>query len=578
MRDDATSPAHLSRREVLRIAGLTGAWLATPALMANPGARRMPADPAKRFDTDVLVVGGGLAGILAAHRAREAGLRVTVLDKGSVGFSGMSPWAADIADCACTPADVPAALARFAHDSEYLNDQRWTELHLRHAPRVLSELRSWGALDVASLRRAPLLRERLLAAGVQLVERVMVTAFLKDAAGRVAGVIGFRFDDSAHEAEAVVVSARVVVSCMGSGGLRGPGSPIWGLTHDGDALAYAAGARITGKEFVDLHPAFDCAAFVGTPATARPMAQLADPFSASSGMRGLMALEAHFRAMRGDIGREEASHPITGDAVPEGDDAAAVPGASLGLGVYKGEGAVSTNCTGAVDGVPGLYVAGDCLGSMLAGPLPPPAGVSLLASAVQGDLVGRHAATDARATPVSALDAPYLAQSVRALWAARERPEGYSPRWVMHALQNAVMPFFVSYIREERRLLAALGTVTYLRSHCAPRLFAADGHDLRLTHELQHMLLDQEMRLRAALLRRESRGSHYREDFPFRDDANWLCWIDLSRGPDDEMQLQTRAVPVAWRPAGSYASRYPRRFPGEAASRAMGAANDGAPS
>ncbi len=165
---------------------------------------------------------------------------------------------------------------------------------------------------------------------------------------------------------------------------------------------------------------------------------------------------------------------------------------------------------------------------------------------------------------MSSPDTAMVAQSTRALWEARERLEGYSPGWVMHALQNTVMPFFVSYVREERRLLAALTQVSYLRSHCAPRLIASDGHELRLVHELRHMLLDQEMRLRAALLRRESRGSHFREDFPCRDDVNWLCWIDISRGPDDEMMLSTRAVPDAWRPSGRYELRYPRRFPGEA--------------
>ena len=45
------------------------------------------------IETDVLVVGGGMAGCFAAIKARESGARVTLVDKGYTGKSGQSPFA-----------------------------------------------------------------------------------------------------------------------------------------------------------------------------------------------------------------------------------------------------------------------------------------------------------------------------------------------------------------------------------------------------------------------------------------------------------------------------------------------------
>ena len=95
---------------------------------------------------------------------------------------------------------------------------------------------------------------------------------------------------------------------------------------------------------------------------------------------------------------------------------------------------------------------------------------------------------------------------------------------------------------------------------------------MRLAHETGHLLLNQEMKLRAALFRQESRGSHYREDFPARDDVRWWCWIDLVQGSTGAMQAVRRPIPEAWRPRGDYLERYPRRFPGESARLAAGSA------
>ena len=103
-----------------------------------------------------------------------------------------------------------------------------------------------------------------------------------------------------------------------------------------------------------------------------------------------------------------------------------------------------------------------------------------------------------------------------------ERKGGFSPRWVTQLLQNTLIPYYIMYIKKEDRMKAALILVEFMRDHLAPKLMAKDPHELRLALETKNMILNAEMRLRSSLFRKESRGNHYREDYPERRDDQWL--------------------------------------------------------
>lgn len=76
-------------------------------------------------------------------------------------------------------------------------------------------------------------------------------------------------------------------------------------------------------------------------------------------------------------------------------------------------------------------------------------------------------------------------------------------------------------------------------------LRAADMQELRPVHETANMIVSAEMKLRAALMRTESRCSHCRLDHPDVDDGNWRVWITIRKGANGEMLLEKQAFD-AW--------------------------------
>jgi succinate dehydrogenase/fumarate reductase flavoprotein subunit len=93
---------------------------------------------------------------------------------------------------------------------------------------------------------------------------------------------------------------------------------------------------------------------------------------------------------------------------------------------------------------------------------------------------------------------------------------------------------------------------------------AKDAHEWRMAVEAKNMALDAEMRLRASLFRTESRGTHFREDYPRRGDPEWLAWVKL-KDEQGTMKVYKEPIPKEWWPDFSqpYEKRYPRMFPGE---------------
>jgi succinate dehydrogenase/fumarate reductase flavoprotein subunit len=211
-------------------------------------------------------------------------------------------------------------------------------------------------------------------------------------------------------------------------------------------------------------------------------------------------------------------------------------GASAGMAIHKSEGLVPINETG-LSTVPGLYAAGDALGSHMAGGIYTQIGSSLAGSAVQGAIAGEAAAAEAAALADPAISDARLDGIKAEVLAPLNREAGYGPAWVTQTLQSVMIPNFVLYIKKATMMKAALVYVEELRDHHVPMLRAANMHELRLAHETRNMILSAEMKLRASLMRTESRCSHYRLDYPEVDDVNWRAWINIHKGQDGRMRL-----------------------------------------
>ena len=188
--------------------------------------------------------------------------------------------------------------------------------------------------------------------------------------------------------------------------------------------------------------------------------------------------------------------------------------------------------------IPGLYAAGDALGSYMAGAIYTQVGSSLAGSAVQGAIVSEAAAEYCKGLELPRISKHRMKAIEEEILAPLKRKTGYGPAWVTQTLQGIMIPNFVLYVKKESLLKAALAYVEELRDHHMPMLRAADLHELRLAHETANMIVSAEMKLKASLMRKESRCSHYRLDFPYPDTKNWNAWINIYKGSDGSMKFE----------------------------------------
>ena len=558
------------------------------------------AEDVRREQCDLLVIGGGAAGIFAALTAHQAGLNVILLDKGHVGASGLSPWAGGLNYFDRTRGNAEAWHQSIARLGEYVNRPDWLDVYLEKSEPMYERLKQWGILDSNIVVRGKSYRKRLVEADVMLIERLMVTDLLRAQDGRVAGAVGFHYDDALAPISKVAVTAKAVILCTGPATFKSPGFPAWGQTGDGDALAYKVGARISGKEFSDTHMTFakyPAASWEGWgPSMDRFMTGAHDPDPMGDNPF-MLNLDRYFQVMRGTTdtigtGGPPGTYGSPGGPVdprdprprpkmpapPSGADGPPPPlevdlqrlgtrmvgGATNGMAPHKAEGIFCPDTSGAAMGVAGLFAAGDALSSMLVGATYSMGGTSYLGSCIMGEHVARHAINY-----IAQSENPHVApQEIRLQLAAItrfcERNHGQNPQWGMQVLREAMMPFYMLYIKHPTRMSAALTQIGYLRDICLPRVHARNGHELRQAHELAHMLHNAEMKLTAGLFRTESRGNHFREDTPARNDKDWLCWVTL-RDDNGYMLAEKEPIPPQWHPnhPSTYRQRYPKAFPGE---------------
>jgi len=157
---------------------------------------------------------------------------------------------------------------------------------------------------------------------------------------------------------------------------------------------------------------------------------------------------------------------------------------------------------------------------------------------VQGAVAGQAAAEYAKSARPTTISQNKIDETTKEIFAPLKRDSGYSPAYITHTLQGIMIPNFILYIKKEKLMKAALAYIEELRDHHLPLMRAADLHELRLAHETANMVISAEMKLKASLMRTESRCSHYRLDYPQMDNENWQAWINIYKGEDGTMKFE----------------------------------------
>ncbi|MFJ5113747.1 L-aspartate oxidase [Streptomyces sp. NPDC088551] len=567
--------------------------------MTGTGIRLTAPAPGWAIDADVVVVGSGVAGLTAALRCTAAGLRTVVVTKARLD-DGSTRWAQGGIAAALGEGDTPGQhLADTLVAGAGLCDEEAVRTLVTEGPAAVRRLIGTGAhFDTSATGELQLTREgghhrrRIAHAGgdatgaeisralveavrdaaLRTVENALVLDLLTDEHGRTSGVTLHVMGEGQHDGVGAVRAPAVILATGGMGQVFSATTNPAVSTGDGVALALRAGAEVSDLEFVQFHPTV---LFLGTGAEGQqPLV--------SEAVRGEGAHLVDADGVRFMLGQHELAELAPRDIVAKaitrrmhergaehmyldarhfgatmwetrfptilaacrahGIDPVTEP-VPVAPAAHYASGGVRTDLRGRTT-VPGLYACGEvaCTGVHGANRL---ASNSLLEGLVFAE---RIAADIAANRP----DAAAEASGPAALPAA---PDATVPLPLIAPEARAgiqrIMSKGAGVLRSAASLstaAAALETV-YEQAQDRPQDDDQDGpgHGKAAvpgveSWETSNLLCVARVLVAAALEREETRGCHWREDRPERDDTDWARHLVISLTPDRRPVLRRTAT------------------------------------
>jgi len=538
------------------------------------------------IETDVLVIGAGAGGLVAALSAKRhaaSGTRVTLVDSWMIGRTGHTAFSNAWMIVALPGDDIDGILKEIVAGNDGIADQRMVRETLEQSHARLTDFEAIGmrfhrgedghylrrptrGLDLArvmypeggGLEFCWRLRLALEAEGVELLDRIFVTGLVRADDGGIAGAVGIHSRSGRFH----VVKARSTIIATNAITFRS--GFVRDITGTGTLLAYRAGATLRNAEFSYVRPGTPKFYFEGITFAIQEGAH----FVNRQGEAFMREYEPEWadeadvprvaRAMA--LEKNKGNDPLYLDmsAIPEelreefirskvkwmdyffrklGAEAATdmfgkTPYYALNqmtkMGIRTGPDARSD--------VPGLLAAG----LAQAGCANHFAGFHIGLCVGNGWIAGRSAIEDLDRRPAQTLDARQIERlfddTLRPLNAAAAAESDA----ILRDLQATMFAYDVGILKHADRLREALRDVDALAERFRA-LAAPHTHELVRLKETDAMLLAARIILNASLYRTESRLSHFRDDCPQRDDANWLVWVDVS---DDGGAPQFTKTPV----------------------------------
>jgi succinate dehydrogenase / fumarate reductase flavoprotein subunit len=187
--------------------------------------------------------------------------------------------------------------------------------------------------------------------------------------------------------------------------------------------------------------------------------------------------------------------------------------------------------------VPGLFAAGEC-GAGLHG-ANRLGGNSLSDLVVFGKRAGEHAAQYAKTHGAAQVNPDQVDEIARRALEPFERHSGPNPYDIQHQLQD-VMQDMVGIVRREEEMQEALERIDALKD-CAGKVAVPGNREYNpgwhTALDLQNLLTVSEAIALSAIDRKESRGAHFREDYPEKSAAAAKFNLTIRRGQDGSMTL-----------------------------------------